>query len=82
MLELTDAQKREQAIQRSIEVTFSVPANERAGVLTLALSRVLRAANRGKPLSDEKAVPVAQKLLEQLTGWPAESWVVAYKEGK
>lgn len=80
MLNLTDAQKREQAIQRAIEATFTIPGHERAEALLQALARVIRAGNRGRNLSDDAAGSHAQLLLEVLTGEPAESWDIYRKE--
>jgi hypothetical protein len=81
MLELTEAQRFEQAVQRSIEVTLAIPEDSRVPALIVGIKRLSRYKNRGgRPIKADAAVAIAQHLLEALTDEPNETWEITRKE--
>lgn len=66
-LYLTPGQLREKATQHAIEATFLCPTEHRADALLISLVRLLRVANRGRPLPEGAALLHAQQLFNMLT---------------
>lgn len=66
-LDLTHEQLREKATQHAIEATFLCPTEHRADALRIALVRLLRVANLGRPLPEDAALLHARQLFNTLT---------------
>lgn len=66
-LDLTPEQLREKATQHAIVATFHAPPEHRADALRIALVRLLRVANRGRPLLEDAALLHARQLFNTLT---------------
>lgn len=67
-MELTEPQKREQAIQRAIVASFPADIGLQVEALTAALARIVRSRNHlGGPLSKRQAGEYARRLANALT---------------